>query len=154
MLLLVLQYTKREVIGMKSHKQIEVRYAETDQMGVVYHANYLVWLEIGRTQLINELGFNYAELEQQGYLSPVLDVSIQYKKSVWYGEEVTVTTWVDSYSRLKTIYGYEVIKSDGSVAATAKTVHTLIQKENFRPVALQKVNLEWHLAYEKAAGNQ
>lgn len=138
---------------MKSTKQIEVRYAETDQMGVVYHANYLVWLEMGRTQLIKDLGFDYAGLEQKGYLSPVLDVSIQYKQSVKYGENVTVSTWIDSYSRLKTIYGYEVTKEDGTVAATAKTVHTLVMKESFRPVALSKVDKEWHEAYENACVN-
>ena len=138
---------------MKSTKQIEVRYAETDQMGVVYHANYLVWLEMGRTQLIKDLGFDYAGLEQKGYLSPVLDVSIQYKQSIKYGENVTVSTWIDSYSRLKTIYGYEVTKEDGTVAATAKTVHTLVMKESFRPVALSKVDKEWHEAYENACVN-
>lgn len=136
---------------MKSTKNIEVRYAETDQMGVVYHANYLVWLEMGRTQLIKDLGFDYAGLERQGYLSPVLDVSIQYKASVRYGEEVRVETWIDSYSRLKTIYGYQVIKKDGTIAATAKTIHTLVHKETFRPVSLQKVDAEWHQAYEKAS---
>lgn len=138
---------------MKSTKLIEVRYAETDQMGVVYHANYLVWLEMGRTQLIKDLGFDYAGLEEKGFLSPVLDVSIQYKQSVRYGETVTVSTWIDSYSRLKTIYGYEVVKEDGTVAATAKTIHTLVAKETFRPVALSKVDKEWHEAYENACVN-
>ncbi|EMV4629748.1 hypothetical protein AAC545_002271, partial [Listeria monocytogenes] len=52
---------------------IEVRYAETDQMGVVYHNNYLVWMEIGRTRLIEKLGFRYFDMEEAGYLSPVLD---------------------------------------------------------------------------------
>lgn len=136
---------------MKSTKNIEVRYAETDQMGVVYHANYLVWLEMGRTQLIKDLGFDYAGLERQGYLSPVLDVSIQYKASVRYGEEVRVETWIHSYSRLKTIYGYQVVKKDGTIAATAKTIHTLVHKDTFRPVSLQKVDVEWHQAYEKAS---
>jgi len=138
---------------MISTKEIEVRYAETDQMGVVYHANYLVWLEMGRTQLIKDLGFDYAGLERQGYLSPVLDVSIQYKQSVRYGEDVTVATWIDTYSRLKTVYGYEIRKTDGSVAATAKTMHTLVSKETFRPIALSKVDLAWHTAYEKACVN-
>ena len=51
-----------------SEKEIEIRYAETDQMGVVYHANYLVWMEIGRTKLIEDLGYTYAQLEADGYL--------------------------------------------------------------------------------------
>ena len=56
-----------------SETNIEVRYAETDQMGVVYHANYLVWMEIGRTKLIEDLGFKYAEMEKDGILAPVID---------------------------------------------------------------------------------
>ncbi len=64
-----------------SKKEIEVRYAETDQMGIVYHANYLVWMEVGRTALIKELGFLYKDMEDRGVLSPVLDISISYKKA-------------------------------------------------------------------------
>lgn len=62
-----------------STKEIEVRYAETDQMGVVYHANYLVWMELGRTQIIKDLGFSYAEMEKDGIISPVLDILASYK---------------------------------------------------------------------------
>lgn len=62
-----------------SKKEIEVRYAETDQMGIVYHANYLIWMEVGRTALIKELGFSYAQLEADGALAPVIDLQVQYK---------------------------------------------------------------------------
>ena len=75
-----------------SEKEVEVRYAETDQMGVVYHANYLVWMEIGRTNLIEDLGYTYAGLESEGYLSPVIDLSIQYKASLKYGQTAIVRT--------------------------------------------------------------
>ncbi len=132
-----------------SEKQIEIRYAETDQMGVVYHANYLIWLEIGRTQLIKDLGFEYAKLEADGYLSPVIDVSIQYKAALRYGQVATVRTWIEAHSRLRTTYGYEVLHEDGTVAATATTVHTLVRKENFRPVSLSKVDPAWDAAYIK-----
>lgn len=130
-----------------SEKQIEIRYAETDQMGVVYHANYVIWLEIGRAQLIKDLGFEYAKLEQDGFLSPVLDVSIQYKAALRYGQVATVRTWIESHSRLRTTYGYEILHEDGTLAATATSVHTLVRKENFRPIALSKVNPKWEAAY-------
>ncbi|MEK9198329.1 thioesterase family protein [Lysinibacillus halotolerans] len=134
-----------------SEKQIEIRYAETDQMGVVYHANYLVWMEIGRTQLVNDIGFNYAGLEEQGYISPVLDLSIQYKKAMRYGQVATVRTWVESHSKLKTIYGYEILHEDGSVAATATSLHTLVKKDSFRPYPLSKVDPEWDTKYLEIA---
>lgn len=62
-----------------SKTEIEVRYAETDQMGIVYHANYLVWMEVGRTALIKDLGFLYSDMEKKGVLSPVVDINISYK---------------------------------------------------------------------------
>lgn len=130
-----------------SEKEVEIRYAETDQMGVVYHANYLVWMEIGRTSLIQDLGFTYAGLEAEGYLSPVIDLSIQYKAAMRYGQKATVRTWVESHSKLRTVYGYEILHEDGTVAATATSEHILVKKENFRPVSLRKIDPEWDAKY-------
>ena len=132
-----------------SEKEIEIRYAETDQMGVVYHANYLVWLEIGRTKLIEDLGFTYAGLEAEGYLSPVTDLSIQYKASMKYGQKALVRTWVESHGRLRTSYGYEIVHEDGTISATAITEHVVVIKENFRPVSLAKIAPEWDAKYKE-----
>lgn len=132
-----------------SEKEIEIRYAETDQMGVVYHANYLVWLEIGRTALIQDLGFTYAGLEERGYLSPVTDLSIQYKAAMRYGQVAKVRTWVESHGRIRTTYGYEILHEDGTVAATATSEHVLVNKEKFRPVSLRKIDPEWDAKYEE-----
>lgn len=130
-----------------SEKEIEVRYAETDQMGVVYHANYLVWMEVGRTAIIKELGYTYAGLEAEGYLSPVIDLSIQYKAAMKYGQVATVKTWIESHGKLRTTYGYEILHEDGTIAATAMTEHVLVKKDSFRPVALKKVDPAWDAKY-------
>lgn len=130
-----------------SEKEIEVRYAETDQMGVVYHANYLVWMEIGRTTLIQDLGFTYAGLEADGYLAPVIDLSIQYKASMRYGEKAIVRTWIEKHEKLRTTYGYEILHEDGTVAATGKSEHVLVNKDNFRPVPLRKIDPAWDAKY-------
>ncbi|WP_153722424.1 acyl-CoA thioesterase [Sporosarcina cascadiensis] len=130
-----------------SEKEIEVRYAETDQMGVVYHANYLVWMEIGRTSLIQDLGFHYAQLEKDGYLSPVTELSVKYKTSITYGETISVRTWVESHGRLRTVYGYEILHADGVVAATAVSEHVLVKKGSFRPVSLSKIDPQWDAKY-------
>ncbi|MDV6377077.1 thioesterase family protein [Sporosarcina sp. GW1-11] len=132
-----------------SEKQIEVRYAETDQMGVVYHANYLVWMEIGRTTLIQDLGFRYAQLEKDGYLAPVTELSVKYKTSITYGETITVRTWVESHGKLRTVYGYEILHADGTIAATAISEHVIVKKESFRPIALRKVHPEWDAKYSE-----
>lgn len=134
-----------------SEKEIEIRYAETDQMGVVYHANYVIWLEVGRTQLIKDLGLSYAGLEELGYVSPVLDISVQYKKSLRYGQTAKVRTWIHEHSKLKTTYHYEILHEDGSLAATGKSVHTLLRKEDFRPVALSRVDAAWDAKYKEVA---
>jgi acyl-CoA thioester hydrolase len=137
-----------------SEKEIEIRYAETDQMGVVYHANYLVWMEIGRTKIIEDLGFTYAGLEADGYISPVIDLSIQYKASMKYGQKAMVRTWIESHGRLRTTYGYEIVHEDGTIAATATSEHVLVKKESFRPVSLAKIAPDWDLKYNEIKRNK
>lgn len=117
-------------------------------MGVVYHANYLVWFEIGRTKYIESLGFNYAEMEAEGIVSPVTDVQISYKRPVKYGEEAIVRTWLDEYAGVRTLYAYEVLVG-GEVAVTGKSEHVIVKKENFRPVSLRKAFPKWHDAYQQ-----
>ena len=134
-----------------STKEIEIRYAETDQMGVVYHANYIIWLELGRTQLIKDLGFSFTEIESKGYVSPVMNVNISYKAALRYGEAAYVKTWVKSQDKLRTVYSYEITHADGTVAATATTEHIIVKKENFRPVAFKKVDEAWYEKYLEIA---
>lgn len=133
-----------------SEAEIKVRYAETDQMGVVYHANYLVWMEVGRTKLIEDLGFRYADMEKDGILSPVINIQISYKKPARYGETVTVKTWVDAYDGLRVKYGYEVYTETGDLAVAASSTHVCVKKDSFRPVAFRRLYPKWHEAYEKA----
>lgn len=130
-----------------NESKIDVRYAETDQMGVVHHANYLVWMEVGRTNLIKDLGFTYAGLEADGYLAPVIDVSVQYKSTMTYGQTATIRTWVESHGRLRTVYGYEILQEDGTVAVTGTTEHVLVKKDSFRPVSLRKIAPDWDAKY-------
>ena len=129
---------------------IDVRYAETDQMGVVYHANYLIWFELGRTALINDLGFRYADMEKEGILSPVMDIQASYKRPVRYGDEVRVKTWIDFYDGLRVNYGYEVINGDGDICVTGESMHTCVKRDTFRPVSIRRKFPEWHQAYENA----
>lgn len=128
---------------------IEVRYQETDQMGVVYHANYLVWFEIGRTKLIESLGFNYADMEKEQVVSPVTDVKISYRKPVRYDEKVIIETWIESYNGIRTTYGYHVINAANEIVVSGYTEHVIVNKDTFRPLSLRKAFPDWHKAYEK-----
>lgn len=132
-----------------SKKDIEVRYAETDQMGIVYHANYVIWMEIGRTALIEELGFRYADMEKDGILSPVLEINAQYKKPVKYGEVASVHTWIEEYDGVRVTYGYEIYNGDGDLSVIGYSKHACVKKENFRPVSMRKYFPTWHEAYLK-----
>lgn len=133
-----------------STTEVQVRYAETDQMGVVYHANYLVWLELGRTTFIEDLGFKYAEMEKDGIISPVIDLQISYKKPCRYGEKAQVKTWVEHYDGLRTIYGYEIRTETGELSLTASSTHVCVKRDSFRPISIRRMYPELHNAYEQA----
>ncbi|RDW17742.1 acyl-CoA thioesterase [Oceanobacillus chungangensis] len=126
---------------------IEVRYQETDQMGVVYHANYLVWFEIGRTKYIESLGLSYAKIEEENVVSPVIDAQLSFKKPVKYGEDVYVETWIEEYDGLRTTYGYNITDANGEVAVSGTTKHVIVKKDTFRPLSLRRSFPEWHQAY-------
>jgi acyl-CoA thioester hydrolase len=129
---------------------IDVRYAETDQMGVVYHANYLVWFEIGRTKFIESLGFRYADMEAEGVLSPVTDIQVSYKKPLTYGQSAVVRTAVLEYTGIKVVYGYEIYNMQGELCVTGSSAHVCVKKETFRPISIKKHFPDWHAAYVKA----
>jgi len=133
----------------KVRTSIDVRYQETDQMGVVYHANYLIWFEIGRTKFIEALGLSYTEMEKQNVVSPVLDANIQFKKPVRYGEKVYIDTWLEEYDGLRTAYGYEIICEDAEIAVSGVTRHVIVNKETFRPLSLRRKFPEWHKIYSE-----
>ena len=88
--------------------EIEARYAETDKMGVIYHGNYATWFEVARLDYISKLGFSYADMEKQGIISPVTDLNVNYK-SLFLSRKVKVKTWVEKYSRLRSVYKYEIL---------------------------------------------
>lgn len=134
--------------------EVKVRYAETDQMGVVYHANYFVWFEIGRTDFIEELGFRYHEMEESGVLSPLVDANIQYKKPLRYGQTATVKTWLKEYDGLKVTYAYEILNPEGDIAITGNTKHVCVKKDTFKPISFRKAFPDWHKAYLKAKGDE
>lgn len=134
--------------------EIEVRYQETDQMGVVYHANYLVWFEIGRTKFIEQLGFKYAQLEEQNIVSPVVDLQITYKKPATYGEKVVIETSLNHYDGIRTIYAYRILNQQHELLVKGTSTHVVVKKDKFRPVALRKVNPAWDAAYKNVLSRE
>ncbi len=110
--------------------EFRVRYAETDQMGVVYHANYLVWCEIGRTDYIRELGVSYAELERRGIGLAVSDLSIRYHAAARYDDLVRVTTTLGAVRSRSIAFDYLITRADtGERLATASTTLVSIDRD-------------------------
>lgn len=89
-----------------------VRYAETDAMGVVHHANYLVYFEEGRSQYMRDIGSDYAHIEASGYQLPVTETSIRYVGSLCYGQLLTVRTWLEENRSRRLTFAYEVMQSE------------------------------------------
>lgn len=130
-------------------KEIEVRYAETDQMGVVYHGNYLTWLEVGRTAFVKQLGYDPMDMEAQGVLTPVAHVDLTYRSPVMYGDKVFVRTQVKLVTAARTIYYAEVLKEDGTVCLQSECTITCVDKESFRVKSFKKLYPEWYKKYDE-----
>ncbi|HBN96355.1 MAG TPA: hypothetical protein DDZ66_08635 [Firmicutes bacterium] len=127
--------------------KVDVRYAETDQMGVVYHANYLIWFELGRSALLETMGLDYVQLEKEGYVSPVIKIDVSYKRPVRYGDEVTIKTRVKAYDGLRVTYAYEIFVGD-RFCATGSSVHVCVRTKDSRPVSMGRNLPRWHEVYE------
>lgn len=137
--------------GYVSEKEIQVLYADTDMMGVIYHGSYIKWLELGRMQLIEDVGYDYVAMERSGYYAPVYNVDITYKKALRYGDRAFVRTWVAENTGMKTTYGFQIINGDRNTCTKGTTTHIVVRKVNdeFKPVAFKKVFPEWFEKYEK-----
>jgi len=114
---------------------LRVRYAETDQMGVAYYANYFVWMELGRVEYCRSIGVRYRDMEEQdGVLLAVIDAQCRYRRPARYDDEVTVRTWVSASTRKAVEFSYEMYARE-ELIASGKTKHIFLGRD-FRPVSL------------------
>lgn len=111
---------------------VEVRYAETDQMGVVHHANYLVWFELARTALCRRTGHAYADIERLGFFLMVSGAALSYRRGVHYGETVIVSAWLDRLGSRGMRFAYSVVRG-ADTCATGTTEHVWVERSTGRP---------------------
>lgn len=116
------------IVGLSSKTRLRVRYSETDQMGIVYHANYLVWFEVGRTELFRELDLPYTQFEEQGLGLAVIEASCRYRKPSRYDDELVIITGLDHMSSRSARFYYHVYREE-ILLAEGKTVHVFINTE-------------------------
>lgn len=123
-------------------------------MGIVYHANYLLYFEDARTAFLEALGFPYNLIEEAGYLSPVVSFTVDYGEPLHYGERAIVRTRIESSRPTKTVYAYEVFREGQNLNAdkpccTGHSTHCLVDAQTFRPVSLKRVLPELYARYEE-----
>lgn len=111
--------------------RVRVRYAETDQMGVVYHANYLVWFEVGRVELMRQRGLDYKSLElDEGCWIAVVEATVRYKAPARYDDELTVQTRVVTVRGPVIRFGYRIVRTtDGLLLCEGETVHVVVGRD-------------------------
>jgi acyl-CoA thioester hydrolase len=111
--------------------RLRVRYAETDQMGVVHHANHLIWFEVGRVELLRQLGFSYRDMEEQDQcFIAVVDARCRYKAPAHYDDEIIVRTQLKGVRESVVHFGYELLRAgDGTLLAEGETTHIVTDAE-------------------------
>ena len=131
--------------------QLRVRYAETDQMGVVYHSNHFVWFEVGRVELLRQLGFSYRDMEAKDNLFiAVAEAKCRYRAPVRYDEEVSVRTQLLNVRESVIHFGYVLRRADGTLLAEGETTH-IVTGADMKIVALPEKYLS---VFRAALGKQ
>lgn len=115
--------------GVQGATRLRVRYAETDQMGVVYHANYFIWFEVGRVELLRTLGHSYRDLEAAGINLPVIRAECDYRRPARYDDELEVRTTGRLITALRVEFRYQLVRlGDDTLLATARTEHVPLNR--------------------------
>ena len=117
--------------GVVNEARIRVRYAETDQMGVVYHSNYIIWMEVGRVELLRQLGFTYKEMERQDKCHiAVVDVKCRFKSPALYDDEILVRTHLKNVRESLIHFGYDIVRAgEGTLLAEGETTHIVVGED-------------------------
>lgn len=114
--------------------QIRVRYGETDQMGVVYHGNYALYLEMGRIEWLRKLGISYKNMEENGVMLPVVSLNINYKKSAVYDDVINVKTQLKNTPSARIEFEYEITNEQGEILTLASTTLVFVDMKTNRPM--------------------
>ncbi len=134
---------------MISKSIVNVRYAETDKMGIVHHSVYPIWYELARTDLSKMAGFPYSKMEEVGLMTPLVELNCKYYSPAYYDDELTVTATVSKLTPARIVFYYEVFrKASDKPINTGYTVHAIVNKD-MKPINTKKVFPEIYQAMEK-----
>ncbi|CAM1366569.1 acyl-CoA thioesterase [Tenacibaculum xiamenense] len=117
----------------KNTTSVRIRYSETDQMGVVHHANYAHFCEIGRTEWLRDLGTSYKHLEESGVMLPVISLTCNFKKSAYYDQVITIHTYLKKTPSVKIEFDYEIMNENKELLCTGNTILAFVNATTMRP---------------------
>lgn len=122
--------------------KVEVRYAETDKMGIVHHSNYLIYFEAGRTEFITKCGMSYSQMEEAGIMLPLVESNCKYIQGAKYEDELIIKTWIKELTPVKVEFNYSIIrKKDQKELAKGSTLHAFVSND-FKIINLKKKHPE------------
>ena len=119
-------------------KPILIRYYETDQMGFVHHSNYLRYFELARIEWISSLGFSYQKMEERGYLMPVINANIEFKRPLTFGNSFRVKIQSKEIPKVKFELIYEIVLDKDIIIARGSTILAFLSSDNLKPVRCPK----------------
>jgi acyl-CoA thioester hydrolase len=133
--------------------RLRVRYAETDQMGVVYHSNHFIWFEVGRVEFLRELGLSYREMEENDHCGiAVVEAKCRYRAPARYDDEIVIRTRLLNVRESVIHFGYELCRADGLLLAEGETTHIVIDRDmNVTPLPEKYSNVFRAAMAKKAA---
>jgi acyl-CoA thioester hydrolase len=134
----------------KSTTKLKVRYAETDQMGIVHHSNYYVYFETAREDFIIGSGISYKDIEDMGIMMPLIETQCKYIQGAKYADNLIIETTLEELTPIKVTLQYKVIREiDDKLIAEGKTVQAFVNKESFKILNIRRKNLDFWSKLEK-----
>ncbi|MCI8482676.1 MAG: acyl-CoA thioesterase [Clostridia bacterium] len=121
---------------MYCESELVVRYAETDQMGIVHHSVYPIWYEIARTDFIKKLGMTYSNIEAMGIMTPLVNLNCHYLRPACYEDILCVRAWISKLTPAKIEFSYEIYKKE-TLISTGTTLHAWVGKD-LKPMNIKK----------------
>ncbi|MBU3106100.1 acyl-CoA thioesterase [Clostridium gasigenes] len=123
--------------------RIKVRYAETDAMAIVHHANYYIYFEVAREDLIKEFGISYREIEESGLMMPLIETQCRYMDAAKYDDDLIVEAFIDEITSIKVKIKYIVRREvDNKILAKGSTLQTFVDSKTFKIISLEKTNID------------
>lgn len=128
--------------------QHNAKYYETDQMGIIHHSNYIRWFEEARIDYMNQIGLTYKKMEEDGIISPVLEINCKYLRMMYFDDIATINVYIKEYTGVRFMIEYEIYNQDNILCTTGSSKHCFTDR-NGRPISLKKFKPEYDQLFKQ-----